>query len=1603
MFDPVIASRNIKNEFINYIETSFSFADQGLRKQFEQELNKIISAGPFLEINDVFQSGKSIGQLIEEGILSPLFKHLEEGKAPTNKKILPLERPLYLHQENAIRTIISGKNVVVSTGTGSGKTNCFLIPVINELLREYENGTLNSGIRALFIYPMNALANDQIKNIRKLLMEYPDITFGVYNGATEEDEETASALYEAMFAHEDIAKLRTRLDNERLSRAEMKKDPPHILFTNYAMLEHLLFRPQDDVLFSNSDFKFVVLDEAHVYTGATGIETALLLRRLKARIASKKGTQFILTSATLGTNQDSDNDILQFANNLCGGEFTKDAIIRGTREKYIFSGIGKEYSKELIRDLADEKNLVSNVFDKYGIKNDPSKSEAELLYDFILTTALYQRLRSNQRKVISLEQIKNKLSVDMDTTIAFISLCTRAQKYGKPLVDARYHFFIRCLEGCFIALNENKKLFLTRQKSYIENNSSYAVFEVAICDECGHYAFIGKLENNQLKIANKFNDKLDYFFLASEENEDIEDEDQQEKSTNINSKTERYRLCPQCGTIIPQGRTNNVSCHCGMKYIDVIKAENSKDNVKCGNCHIGSYKRFRLGTDAATGVLATSLYEELPEVSFAEEPSQVVHTNFLLKKAQERKKSLQKAGKQFLAFSDSRQEAAKFACYLEKSYQEFLRRRGIYQIIKENKNHIIDNCFTISDFVVKLSSLFSSRRTFAESNNDNSNLTAVSNKNAWIAMLNELARFNSATSMTRLGILQFHYLGNSDDIISDTSERYNIDTKAAANLLDLLIFEIVKKGAILADDDTALNDDDRDYIFYSPTPKYVTKLQYPRKKPFNVFDWSAKNYRNNENSDYIKTNRLNYVKQFLKCNESQAAEFLDLYFDYLVEGDFPLFDKNKDKTYAIPAKYFQIKIPGDKTAQWYRCKKCGRVSQFNVYGHCVTPRCDGDVVPIDPDVLNKENHYAKLYFCDRMSPLLIKEHTAQLSKKESLTYQEQFIKKEINALSCSTTFEMGVDVGDLETVFLRNMPPLPSNYAQRAGRAGRSINAAAYALTFAKLSSHDLTFFNEPDKMINGRILPPLFKIDNDKIVRRHIYAVALSMFFSQNPELYNHNDAEKFINEKKYLIFIKWLRSKPEDLKIMLQRSIPNINDLHNRMGIESFDWLKDFIGNEGTFTTLIREYEGNIAQFDKLINQSDEEKNRKKAASYENQKNFYMKNRLIEFLARGNILPRYGFPVDTVELEQKTSESAKKSPLRLSRDLQIAIAEYAPSSEVIADGKLYTSRYIKKSNIGKEQEWHRGYIGKCPNEKCSTINFSITPIPPEGVACSSCGHVMNNFAESIEPRSGFVAESKCKPVPLRRQEKNYKSEDCYIGNKESKTIDKFRFKFNGIEILVESTTNDSLLVKSLNSFYVCPACGFAYASDENSGDKKVDKHMRNGAHVIKNFPKHESLYGQSHCSCRELHKYTLHHVFNTDVAKISFKCNTSDYDTMISTTYSILYAMADTLNIERQDIRACLSRKLHDKELSCSIIIYDSVPGGAGHSRRLITNDGKMLYQIFMSALKKVENCQCSPSCYSCLRSYNNQKIHENLDRKKAANFLNQFKGDIEVLLDD
>src|SRR5690606_1914675 len=195
-----------------------------------------------------------------------------------------------------IRKFVAGRNLVVSTGTGSGKTESFLLPIINSLIEESARGTLTPGVRALLLSPMNALANDQLKRMRGVLAGLPEITFGRYTGETPKDFRAAEAEFLQRNPTEQ------RLPNELLSRDEMRSTPPHLLLTNYAMLEYLLLRPADMELFDGQhggNWRFIVMDEAHVYDGAQGSEVALLIRRLKQRVASDATLQCIATSASL--------------------------------------------------------------------------------------------------------------------------------------------------------------------------------------------------------------------------------------------------------------------------------------------------------------------------------------------------------------------------------------------------------------------------------------------------------------------------------------------------------------------------------------------------------------------------------------------------------------------------------------------------------------------------------------------------------------------------------------------------------------------------------------------------------------------------------------------------------------------------------------------------------------------------------------------------------------------------------------------------------------------------------------------------------------------------------------------------------------------------------------------------------------------------------------------------------------------------------------------------------------------------------------------------------------------------------------------------------
>ncbi len=1643
MFNPASASQQIKDEFVDYIVTTRYFADPILRKSFEKELGRIISKGPFVDIKDVFEPSLSIQELINSGELSPLFREIEAKKTalydPADRRKryrhkLPMSRPLYTHQVNAIRQINAEKNTVITTGTGSGKTECFMIPILNALLQEKQAGTLSKeGIRTILVYPMNALANDQMKRLREILMFYQDIKFAIYTGDTKHKTSEAEQLYREMHQHEKHDELTTPLPNERISRDDIKNQPPHILCTNYAMLEHLLLRPDDDQLFASADLRFVVLDEAHIYSGATGMETALLLRRLKARVKhTSKPVQFILTSATLGEEGKSETDIIKFAQNLCGESFEASSVVFGRRRKWEAPVSSRDVPIKFFSQLAKQDELsverVRDIFQSYGFSYNGNTGYQENLFNLCSLCSLYIELRKILSGPQSIDWYASMLNLSKDEFIAFIHICSQARKDECSLIDARYHFFVRALEGAYLAFDGENNVQLERKTHIYYGDKEYAVFEIALCTHCGHIAIVGADSNSKLIQSQRFAQETQFFgvevkneSIASQDEEDLgespEDEAEEDMEQAVTQRTEQltlYSLCVQCGDlqVIGEGDTADVAaCSCPKNNrILVVKRDNTSN--RCVHCNIGRYKGLYLGNEAATAVLATSLFERLPIkkrlISIGDEDVDV------------------EAGKQFLSFSDSRSEAAYFASYMKRSYQEFLRRRGIWQCIHTLSNN---EKYVLSDLIEELSTKFRKSHTFEDRIGGDQKLSQrekvkLAQRHAWMAVLKELINSQRAESLTSLGYLQYRYCGNSKNAVQHYAQKYlNGNEPLCKILLDELIMTMAHAGAIHHQE--GMTDEDNKYIFFTTTQiGFVMSPEGTQRA--NCNGWTPRSKSNG--MGYVKNKRLQLVlRAFAACgleeNEERAIDFLVEYWkEWLVDAranTFPLvLQKNR---YCLNPASFQIVLPNDPSAHWYKCNMCGRITTYNINGKCNMPRCCGTIDEIDIEKEYEQNHYKRLYEQDWMHSLLMLEHTAQLSRKTAQEYQQRFEKNEIHALSCSTTFEMGVDVGELETVFLRNIPPSASNYTQRAGRAGRSENAAAYALTYARLSSHDFHYFDHHDQMIEGSIRPPMFKDNNEKVVMRHVYAVVLAYFLRTDPAgYYNGDKAQRFLEEGGVDALKNMLANPPTALSKLLELSFglscAGRKSIDEQFQISHFGWIEKLMGERGILTLRVAEYEETVAEFRQIIQgiltrlQSEQLSSQERISlssrqmQLERRLALHRSQGLIDFLARGNILPKYGFPVDTVELFRNLEQTRDSSnELSLQRDLHMAISEYAPGADVVANDEMYTSRYIKRTTNADTAMFEYSYIHKCQN--CDTWNHVIV-IPENPIQCTGCGAVIDEWEEAISPRQGMVAEKEVKPVPMTRPERQFRSDDCYIG--EGKTLQTVVANCNSRQVTLTSSENDQIMTVSNDWYYVCKLCGFAMNKSETpffippSRKQKKDGPMarsafkrsaRLGVKEIRNLDEdaaHENVHG-ARCRSTSLYRERLNHLFMTDVVQLSFDIPFADVSQALSVMYGLLNAISTSLDIERGDISGCIKRE--NNELR--IMLFDVTAGGSGHVRRLLENNGKTMKNIICIAYQNLDGCSqnCDTSCYSCLRSYQNQRQHDLLDRKKAIAFLSYY----------
>lgn len=1612
-FNPIEAARRVEKSYREYIAATIHFADSDLQGQLESILSKrsYLAKGPILEAAPPYLKDKTVAELVDEGILCKSMMGLGGGDI----ELFDPYRPLYVHQVRAIRKAIYKRNYVVVTGTGSGKTECFLLPIFNDILKEFEEKGPSAGVRAMILYPMNALANDQLKRLR-MLLKGTDITFGRYTGDTEETR--SGALRKWKEENPDQIKL----PNEIISREEIRENPPNILLTNYSMLEYLLLRPEDAPLFSGAfgvNWRHIAIDEAHVYSGALGTEIAYLLRRLKARIESNTGRlpelHCYATSATIGS-EDEMPKVAMFAQGLFGEPFSSkaddldvvtsvkdrpekalDETPWGTLSLTAWTGL----RKVLYEPEAASGHAIREVLATSGVPEDVlSKMEGEHpllgLGKILLGEESTNKLVRRCKKTLDLTDLERIRELEIDgltgddkgaeILTAMVEVLSSAQRSKDvPILTSRYHSFLRAPEGIFLNLRTRK---LTPNKTvaekYDESNDT-PVYEVSVCRHCGQAYILGIEEPVQGNAAAWLNPRhegtdADDEFLPRTFYRLLDDESERDSDENV------QWLCPICGSLHHEADGGlHRFVHEVIRRVPLAlnQTEGKRADEATARCRHCGYKSpvaiqsMRVSPEAAGSVVCYDLVREIPPFE-REEPDEDDWFTDLNEE--------HRAGS-VICFSDKRQDAAFFAPAMERTYNSITRRQLIREAV-EAKSLDGEGCKP-SAVVNWIASTANERYPGLLCSDKRGQATA------WI--LDELASEDSRNSLEGLGILRIEpaefnkgflhpkvknlvtrRVGrlNAGGIPWITEKDYVLFVKVCLELLRERNVIEVPEGV----PDLRTNREKRgNYVILGggETPSFKDAVQFAGTPTSSI---------ENKRSAFIRK----YAEKIygVKLSRESTLEILQELFVFMTQYLGGFF---QGENYLVGPKgtvkeKFRLSMdiwtmyPHSDGDILYRCDTCGCETHLDTHGVCTTTKCGGTMVKMTFAEARDKDRYYKTVYQEEALPIDIEEHTAQLSSKKARQVQSEFIKGDVNVLSCTTTFELGVDVGDLRAIFMRNVPPTAANYTQRAGRVGRRAGKPGFAITFARLRPHDIAHFDNPEIIISGETKVPICHLDNDAIAVRHVFAVAMSEFFRyarQNlGEDYSHvyNDfMDLSVEEPNGLQELRdYLASKPESIRSQLFRIIPQDCSVSDEIGVESWKWVSKLVspiepegrkdGGRLPFAHSLKH-----ADFERLQEGIERNKNvnDRLAANLLKSRDTLRKERTISILAENGILPKYGFPTDLVELHlPEMRQTVEEDRLSLARGMRQAIREYAPGSEIVAGKTLWKSIGI---NRPKGQELQVRRYGKCP--ECGTFVWPIENYDNEG-ECPVCHSRFKLEKKMLVPSYGFIGKSNKKGIGLRRPRSRGHASVYFSQHWPNEAVQS-DVRFPGGLVRKRYAGNGQLCV--LNAprlgFQVCTRCGGAAIGGEEIEHIRWCKESGLPPR-IENF----SALGTSFVSD------VLELVFDIDSAP---SCINDDWESVM---WALFTAAAKILDAPETE----LGGTLYENEThGISLLIFDDVPGGAGYARQL----SERVPELVEEAYRVVDgHCGCSEEtcCYGCIANYYNQTRQAKLSRGAAKKLL-------------
>ncbi len=733
---------------------------------------------------------------------------------------------------------------------------------------------------------------------------------------------------------------------------------------------------------------------------------------------------------------------------------------------------------------------------------------------------------------------------------------------------------------------------------------------------------------------------------------------------------------------------------------------------------------------------------------------------------------------------------------------------------------------------------------------------------------------------------------------------------------------------------------------------------------------------------------------------------------------------------VLDSKRLQFSLANHESI--FRCKECGFVHTRDIGNRCPQFGCDGEMSKVADETLKEDlirNHYKFLYWnLKNLESAVAREHTAALSSGLREQTEKEFKEGRVNILSCSTTMEMGIDLGDLEGVLLRNVPPDIGNYQQRAGRAGRRAQAAPASVTYARNRRFDQVVYGTAEEFLAKDPRTPFVHLNNRRLFRRHQYSVLLAGFLQhtladevsiQIGQLFglsrikgteDNPDPEdasriRFSDENQRLFLEglgKWIGGKDAQsylrLALELEEMVkPNLTpqqaaDLHCEPALLAAAFCGEITDMAAEFGQRHAFY---IHQYDEIKQVAgDNLPQMQKAQRFLRMAHKWSMQPLINFLSRFGVIPTYSFPVNNITLEILTSRKPGggkpwEKDLDLDRDARIGIVEYAPGAQVVARGRVWTSRGI---GFYPKHFMPERYYKVCSS--CRNVEIGEAPeLVPS--TCPKCQVPMPGFPRAfIEPRSFVTSmhESQGKEPGMTRVRPPIAMETQLVTS--ARDEDFLDSPLQGVTWAMQNAKAGTMLVVNRGKGDGFKRCGCGYTEA-----------IPRGGIATFNLPAHKEPYTGSECVRKERFKaQDLAHQFRTDVLQIRIdhriplpaELSVTEQETFrleVARTLAeaVRIALAEALEIQEGEVIGTFRWHL---SAGPEIIIFDSVPGGAGYVGMFFQ---KFTAKDLLKGAARVLDCakNCTNGCSHCVCTYSNQIYWDQFRRNECLNWVKTLLG--------